>query len=146
MNSSSKDRCNPWMNAYEQEELTSGPEEACADEGAGSASEEDGTEFDLTDLLSHQTKVASAEASWPFARSSYLLPGGLRVVESDPLPLPRLPEGIPDHEGESVGALVAVLLAYYQTVPSRLQARYARTVMKVAGETAGTLIRQATDN
>lgn len=54
---------------------------------------------------------------------------------------PRLPEGIPEEEGTSLGALAHVLVAYHKTVPRHLRDEYVRQLMKFAGEKAGQMLR-----
>lgn len=56
-------------------------------------------------------------------------------------PVPRIPEGIPEEHGLSLGALGVLLNAYHRTLPPALREEYVRQVMKFAGEKAGQLIR-----
>ncbi len=69
---------------------------------------------------------------------------GLRMERHD-IPMPCIPEGIPDEAGTSLGALAAVLVAYHRIVPASLKDEYVRQVMKLAGEKAGQLIRSTWD-
>jgi len=67
------------------------------------------------------------------------------VVQFAP-PVPRIPEGIPEEDSNSLGALASVLPAYHEALPSSLQSEYVRQLMKFAGEKAGQLIRMIAEN
>lgn len=57
-------------------------------------------------------------------------------------PFPQLPAGIELESEDSLRALATMVVAYHDTVPPGLQAEFVRLLMKYAGETAGSLIRQ----